>query len=80
MFVSPGAMVCVPCFVIPALLFLFRMVIQPLVYRIWGRRMQEPALSCPMPQKKKIKSDSEGSSSTAKELETNAGDGSKKLD
>lgn len=46
-------MVCVPCFVIPALIFIFRMVIQPLVYRIWGHRMQEPALSCPMPQKKK---------------------------
>ena len=52
-------MVCVPCFVIPALLFIFRVIIQPLYYRIWGRQIQEPALSCPMPQRKKIKSEDE---------------------
>lgn len=75
-------MVCVPCFVIPALLFIFRMVIQPLVYRIWGRRMQEPALSCPMPQKKKNLNTADNDSScpmnSTKEIDESVGEENKK--
>lgn len=73
-------MVCLPCFVIPALLFIFRVIIQPLIYRFWGRRIQEPALSCPMPQKKKIKTDNLANSSTnaAKEVDASTAEETKK--
>lgn len=33
---SSIAMVCVPCFIVPVLLFIWRLVILPLYRRIWG--------------------------------------------
>jgi len=46
-------MVCVPCFIIPVLLYLFHRFVQPIIYGLWGEYLQEPIFTCPLPAKKK---------------------------
>ncbi|CAG5117295.1 unnamed protein product, partial [Candidula unifasciata] len=53
-------MVCLPCIVIPFLLWVFHKFIRPWLSRIWSKpeeiaRSVENNLTCPLPRKKKNK-------------------------
>ncbi|KAK3743041.1 hypothetical protein RRG08_063907 [Elysia crispata] len=82
-------MVCVPCFVIPFLLWVFHKFVGPWLNKMWGKPAEmvknvEDNLVCPMPKKKKkvnaqensdaIKSDPSSNGSTAVNGQPNLGE------